>query len=157
MGIGNMETLGVELQLNSVAENGYFTGYASVFDHVDKQQDIMLAGAFAAAVEGVEKVKLLWQHDVLQPIGRIEYMEEDDHGLYVEARLLLDVQQAREAYALLTGGAIGGLSIGYNVSDSVLDYDSGIRLIRAVDLYEISLVTFPANERARVERVKHLV
>jgi uncharacterized protein len=149
-----METLGVDLQLNSVAENGYFTGYASVFDHVDKQQDIILSGAFSLAVAEPQNVKLLWQHDVVQPIGRIEYMEEDDHGLYVEAKLLLDVQKAREAYALLTGGAIGGLSIGYNVNDSMLDYDSGIRLIRSVELYEISLVTFPANQLARVDKVK---
>ena len=151
-----METLGVELQLNSVAENGYFTGYASVFDHVDRQHDVMLAGAFENATVNPDVVKLLWQHDVTQPIGRIEYLEEDSHGLYVEAKLLLDVQKAREAYALLTGGAIGGLSIGYNVTDSVLDYDSGIRLIRSVDLFEISLVTFPANEKARVDRVKSL-
>ncbi len=151
-----METLGVDLQLNSVAANGYITGYASVFDNVDRQRDVILAGAFNNAVAEPKNVKLLWQHDVTQPIGRIEYLEEDNHGLYVEARLLLDVQKAKEAYALLSGGAIGGLSIGYNVNDSVLDYDTGIRLIRSVELYEISLVTFPANEMACVEKVKSL-
>ena len=149
-----METLGVDLQLNTVADNGYFTGYASVFDHVDRQHDIILAGAFAQAIEQPQDVKLLWQHDATQPIGRIIHMEEDDHGLYVEAKLLLDVQKAREAYALLTGGAIGGLSIGYNVVESVFDPETGIRLIMAVELYEISLVTFPANEKARVEKIK---
>lgn len=149
-----METLGVELQVNSLAENGFFTGYASVFDHVDRQQDLILSGAFESSVRKPQKVKLLWQHDVTQPIGKIEHLEEDDYGLYVEARVLLDVRRGAEAYSLLKSGAISGLSIGYNVKDSILDYDSGIRLIRSIELYEISLVTFPANEMAEVQRVK---
>ena len=149
-----METLGVELQVNTLAENGYFTGYASVFDHVDRQQDVILAGAFEASVGKPQNIKLLWQHDPTQPIGKVEYAEEDDYGLYVEARLLLDVQKGREAYSLLKNNAISGLSIGYKVKDSIYDYDTGLRLIRKIELYEISLVTFPANEMAQVVGVK---
>jgi HK97 family phage prohead protease len=149
-----METLGVELQVNTLAENGYFTGYASVFDHVDRQQDVILAGAFEQASGKPQSIKLLWQHDPTQPIGKVEYAEEDDYGLYVEARLLLDVQKGREAYSLLKNNAISGLSIGYNVKDSIYDYDTGLRLIRKIELYEISLVTFPANEMAQVVGVK---
>jgi len=72
----------------------------------------------------------------------------------VEARLLLDVQKGREAYSLLKNNAISGLSIGYKVKDSIYDYDTGLRLIRKIELYEISLVTFPANEMAQVVGVK---
>lgn len=151
-----METLGVNLQVSTLAENGYFTGYASVFDNADSQRDVILAGAFASAAGKPNKIKLLWQHDVIQPIGKVEYVEEDDYGLYVEALLLLDVQKGREAYSLLKNKAISGLSIGYNVKDSIYDYDSGLRLIRSIDLYEISLVTFPANEMAVVASVKEI-
>jgi HK97 family phage prohead protease len=150
----NMETLGVDLEISALAQNGYFAGYASVFDHIDRQQDIILSGAFTSAVREPENVKLLWQHDVTQPIGKIVHIEEDDIGLYVEGRLLLDVQKGAEAYSLLKNDAISGLSIGYNVKDSVYDHETDLRIIRSIDLYEISLVTFPANERAKVASVK---
>lgn len=149
-----MENLDCNLQLKTLADNGYFTGYASVFDHLDRQQDVVLSGAFNSAIKAPKTVKLLWQHDPATPIGTINYLEEDDYGLYVEAKLLLDVQKGREAYALLKNGAINGLSIGYNVKDYVIDTESGIRLIKAVNLYEISVVTFPANEMAEVRTVK---
>lgn len=102
------------LQVKALGADGTFAGYASVFDIVDNQKDIMIKGAFSATLkQGAGAVKLLWQHQQDEPIGVFERMFEDSVGLYVEGRLLLDVQKANEAYALLKAGAVSGLSIGY--------------------------------------------
>ena len=99
-------------------------------------------------------MKLLWQHNAAEPVGVFDLIREDSYGLYVEGRLLLEVERAQEAYSLLRSGAVKGLSIGYKVRSASLDPETGIRLIKALDLYEISLVTFPANELALVSEVK---
>lgn len=147
--------LAVSLELKSVDAGGRFAGYASVFDVVDNQRDIMLRGAFADSIaKGVSHIKLLWQHQQSEPIGVFDRMFEDEVGLYVEGRLLLGVQKAKEAHALLKEGAISGLSIGYSPTKYRIDNDTGVRLLAAVDLWEVSLVTFPANAQANVTVVK---
>jgi uncharacterized protein len=140
------------LEMKSLSETGVFAGYGSVFDRVDSQRDVVVRGAFAATLDKrrPSDVKLLWQHDVLEPIGVIEELFEDDIGLYVKGRLLLDVARAREAYALLKEGVVKGLSIGYSPLRYSIDPDSGVRMLKAVELWEISLVTFPANDAAQI-------
>ncbi len=145
------------LHLKSLDTQGRFAGYASVFNVVDSQRDIMLRGAFHHTLgQRVSSIKFLWQHQQEEPIGVLDRMFEDERGLYVEGRLLLEVQRAREAYALLKSGAVNGLSIGYSPVRYRIDAESGIRHLAAVDLWEISLVTFPANEAANVTVVKHV-
>lgn len=129
-------------------------GYASLFGLSDQGGDIVLKGAYASSLarlarDGV-KVKMLWQHDPLQPIGIWDEVREDDKGLWVRGRILSDVAQGREAEALLTAGAIDGLSIGYRTVKSVKD-DRGKRLLAELDLWEVSLVTFPMLRQARVQ------
>ncbi len=142
-------------QIKSMQEDGSFAGYASVFGIVDSQSDVIMKGAFSRTIkERVGEVKLLWQHQVDEPIGVFTRVAEDSHGLYVEGRLLLELQRGLEAYALLKNQAINGLSIGYTVREADYNPDIGVRLITDVDLWEISLVTFPANEAAVVMRVK---
>ncbi|TAE34232.1 MAG: HK97 family phage prohead protease [Alphaproteobacteria bacterium] len=142
-------------QLKELDTQGVFCGYASVFDVVDGQRDVVKRGAFHDSIQqGTQGIKLLWQHAMHEPIGVIEELKEDVRGLYVRGRLLLEVERAREAYALLKSGAVTGLSIGYTPTRYRIDPDSGIRMISAIDLREISLVTFPANEQARVTVVK---
>ena len=142
-------------EMKSLGEDGVFAGYASVFNLVDSQQDIVLPGAFARSLKLRDApVQLLWQHQQDQPIGVIESLTEDKHGLFVRGRLLLAVAQAREAYALLKARAIRGLSIGYQVRRARRDATNGARLLQDLDLREISLVTFPANEAAQVTVVK---
>jgi HK97 family phage prohead protease len=149
--------LDFNLQVKSLDDAGRFAGYASVFDVVDSQKDIILRGAFAETLKGrVGAIKMLWQHQQDEPIGIFERMFEDARGLYVEGRLLLDVAKAREAYALLKEGAIGGLSIGYSPLKYRIHEKSGVRLLSAVELWEISLVTFPANEAAKITVVKRM-
>ncbi len=143
------------LSLKQLDEEGEFAGYASIFDTVDGQKDIIRPGAFSRTLgEKSHNIKLLWQHKADEPIGVLNRIREDVKGLYVEGRLLLDVQRAREAYALLKSGAINGLSIGYSVREFEFDSDSGIRTISDMDLWEVSLVTFPANSEAGITAVK---
>ena len=148
--------LSCALDIKSIDHQGRFAGYASVFGVVDNQRDMMLAGAFKHTLSGrTGEIKLLWQHQQSEPIGVFDTIFEDKHGLYVEGRLLLDVQRAKEAYALLKEGAVSGLSIGYSPVRYKTDSKTGIRLLAEVELWEISLVTFPANEVAGVTVVKH--
>jgi uncharacterized protein len=149
------ELLIPELQLKSVDEQGRFAGYASIFGVVDSQNDRMQSGAFRETLKDKSNaIRLLWQHNFEEPIGVFTLLQEDARGLYVEGRLLLDVQRAKEAHALLKAGAICGLSIGYVPVKYHIDPQSGVRVLEEVALYEVSLVTFPANAQATVQTVK---
>ncbi len=143
------------LELKSLGADGSFAGYASVFGVVDNQQDVVAPGAFKASLkQRSQPVQLLWQHQWEEPIGTIEALFEDKHGLYIRGRLLMEVARAREAHALLKAGVIRGLSIGYSVKRSTRSRETGIRTLHEVELWEVSLVTFPANEAAQVTVVK---
>lgn len=132
--------------------NNYsFEGYASVFNKIDAHQDILQKGAFGML--DPRKIKLLWQHHQDEPIGVIDEIYEDNHGLYVKAKISALSQRGKEAYHLMQMGAIGALSIGFNIEDYNFT-QSGARLIKAVKLFEVSLVTFPANDEAIITSVK---
>jgi HK97 family phage prohead protease len=147
--------LAFALELKSLDGQGRFAGYASVFNVVDSQRDVIMRGAFQHTVKGrAGAIKLLWQHQQEEPIGVFDKMFEDARGLYVEGRLLLNVQRAKEAHTLLKAGAISGLSIGYSPLRYTIDAATGIRKLAEVELWEISLVTFPANAAANVTVVK---
>ena len=125
-----------------------FAGYAAVFDRVDRGGDVVRKGAFAGASADVP---LLWQHAPGTPIGRIERIGEDAHGLRVIGRLSGETQAGREAGALLRAGAIRGLSFGYRVK---AHRRGAARVLTALELVEISLVTFPMQPLARVHAVE---
>lgn len=133
---------------------GVFSGYAAVFDRVDQGRDSIAKGAFARSLEerGVSGIKLLWQHDPMVPLGSLMRLYEDAHGLFVEARLNLDVERSRDAYALIKSGAIDGLSIGYRVRQA--EAGNAVRRLIDIDLWEISLVTFPMQGAARINGMK---
>ncbi len=142
-------------EVKSLAMDGTFAGYASVFGVVDSQRDVVHPGAFKASLKSrLQPVQLLWQHQWQSPIGVIESLFEDARGLYIKGRLLMEVAQAREAYALLKAGVIRGLSIGYSVKRAKRNIDTGVRELLDVELWEVSLVTMPANEAAQVTVVK---
>ena len=94
---------------------------------------------------------MLWQHDPTRPIGVWDEVREDGKGLWVKGRLLPDVAQAREAAALIQAGAIDGLSIGYRTIRAERD-TQGRRVLAEVELWEVSLVTFPMLREAKVDR-----
>ena len=124
-------------------------GYASLFGQSDKGGDIVQKGAYAASLARGKGIKMLWQHDPAQPIGIWEEVREDERGLWVKGRLLLDVARGREAAALIGAGAIDGLSIGYRTLRATKN-DRGQRLLQELELWEVSLVTFPMLPSARV-------
>jgi uncharacterized protein len=128
-------------------------GYASLFGECDQGGDIVERGAYAASLKrlasGGRRVRMLWQHDPTEPIGIWDAVHEDARGLFVKGRLLLEVARAREAAALIGAGAIDGLSIGYRTLRASKD-GQGRRLLSEVELWEVSLVTFPMLPKARV-------
>jgi hypothetical protein len=139
-----------------VGLDGAFSGYASLFGVVDLGRDLVMAGAFRDTLDrrGPRGVKMLWQHDPRQPIGVWEVIEEDSRGLFVAGRLDLAVAKAREAHALMRSKAVDGLSIGFRTERARTEPCSGIRRIERLDLWEISVVTFPMLPGARVAHVK---
>lgn len=141
--------------LKSLNAAGTFKGYASVFGVIDGHRDMMMPGAFRQSLSKKHDIKLLWQHKPEEPIGIFTHISEDARGLYVEGKILMDVARGKEAYSLLKSGAIRGLSIGYTATEYDYDDDTGVRFLHAVDVWEISLVTFPANEQALVTDIKH--
>lgn len=128
-------------------------GYASLFGVSDQGGDVVLAGAYRKSLDRLRaegrQVKMLWQHDPAQPIGVWDDIREDAKGLWVRGRILADVAKGREAAALIAAGAIDGLSIGYRTITAEKD-TKGQRLLREVELWEVSLVTFPMLPQARV-------
>lgn len=154
--------LNVPLKIKSVSETGEFEGYGSVFGVEDSYGDAVMKGAFLRSLtEWTAKGRLpsmLWQHKMSEPIGIYTEMKEDEHGLYVKGRLLIDDDPlAKRAYAHLKAGSLGGLSIGYILRDYEYDKSIGIYKLKDIDLWEVSLVTFPANEEAQVTNVKTML
>jgi HK97 family phage prohead protease len=140
------------------AEDGTVEGYGSVFDVQDSYADVIEKGAFAKSISTHKSAKsmpaMLWQHDSSQPIGVWTSMSEDDNGLRVTGRLAMDTVKGKDAHALLKMGALNGLSIGFMTKQYRYDEETDIRTLTEVDLWEVSLVTFPANTQARVTQVK---
>lgn len=136
-------------------------GYASVFGNVDAYGDVVAAGAFLKTMqEHKEKgtmPKMLLQHDAFNslPIGRWEEMHEDATGLYVKGKLF-NTSAGRDTYEVLKEGGVDGLSIGFRPVEYAMraNPEDPKRTLKAVQLLEVSVVTFPANEKARVLQVK---
>jgi uncharacterized protein len=139
----------------ALSDGQVIEGYASLFGLTDQGGDAVLPGAFAASLERLaakgDKVRMLWQHDPTRPIGVWDEIREDQTGLWVKGRLLPEVAQAREAAALIQAGAIDGLSIGYRTIRAERD-QKGRRALAEVELWEVSLVTFPMLPQAKVDR-----
>lgn len=155
----NIQRKTFDFQVKSVEADGAFSGYLAVFGNVDSYGDRILPGAFAKSLASIasagRKVPVLWQHEWDSPIGAFDSLAEDGTGLYVTGHLLkADVARAREAYALIKSGVISGLSIGYQTVQARAA-EEGVRDLLELRLWEGSLVTFPANEAARVDAVKH--
>jgi uncharacterized protein len=141
----------INIETKSIDETGMFAGYASMFNVVDSMGDAILPGAFRETLKENQSIKLLWQHDATQPIGYFTKIEETLKGLYVEAKILTDLPKGKEAYNLICSGVIDSLSIGFQVEDFF--YGNTVRYIKKLKLWEISVVTFPANKDAKITKV----
>jgi HK97 family phage prohead protease len=136
---------------------GEFEGYASLFNLPDLGRDVIEPGAFARSLarRGPSGIRLLWQHDPSEPLGHWLSLIEDQRGLKVRGRLAMAVKRAREVHALMRAGAVDGLSIGFRTIRSRAD-PRGQRRLLEIDLWEISIVTFPLLPQARITGVKTL-
>ena len=137
-----------------IDESGRFAGYASVFGRLDESGDIVMAGAFrkSLAKRGRERVRMLFQHDPKEPIGTWETIAEDGFGLWVEGRLTGGVPRADSLRRLIERRAVDGLSIGFRTVKANREAGTGHRRLTEIDLWEISIVTFPMLDAARISQ-----
>jgi HK97 family phage prohead protease len=145
----------IKSQQDNVAS---FTGVAST-NEIDQHNDVIEAGAFlpiARKLDGNPDVLMLRDHDRSQVIGGWKSFTQQNHQLIVEGELCLEVEKARETYALLKRGYLGGLSVGFNADKDGVTFDqkSGRRTVKRAILKECSIVAFPANKGAQVYSVK---
>jgi HK97 family phage prohead protease len=140
----------------SVTSDGAVEGYASLFGEVDQARDMVMPGAFTQTLQnrGLRRIPMLFQHDPSEPVGIWLELREDWRGLWARGRLIPEVARGRELLALVREGAIDGLSIGYRTVRGRIDPKTRIRRLYQVDLWEISIVTFPLLAGARIEAVK---
>lgn len=150
--------IAVPFNLKKLTGSGQFEGYGSVFGNTDSVGDIVEPGAFSVSLDNHRSKgtmpALLLHHDSRRPCGVYKTMLEDDHGLFVAGQLLVNTTDGSDAYELLQAGALNGLSIGYRTVDEEFDRQNGVTKLKEIDLWEVSLVTFPANDQARVGSVK---
>ncbi|MDO5769448.1 MAG: HK97 family phage prohead protease [Psychrobacter sp.] len=155
----DLKTKDVNFEVKAVSDDGLFSGYCSVFDVIDSYGDVVKKGAYAETIKAWQAKNkmppILWQHNRGEVIGVWTKLYEDEHGLYGEGRLLVnDVARAKEAHALMKHGAIDGLSIGYRVKKWSYNEDDEVLELLEIDLKEVSVVTFPANEDSLIDNVK---
>ena len=146
-------------EVKAVQEDGFFSGYASVFGNEDSYGDIVVKGAFADTIADWKArgkmPPILWNHKPDEPLGVYTLLQEDEKGLYVEGRLLVnDVVRAREIHALMKAGAVDGMSIGYSTVEYNYNKETDVTELLKLKLWENSIVTFPANDLSRIESVK---
>jgi uncharacterized protein len=150
-----LKHLPIVFDAKAVSDTGEFSGYASTFGNVDNGYDVVMPGAFANSLKmrPASAIKMLWQHDPAQPVGYWTDAAEDEKGLFVKGCILKDVQRGAEAYTLMKAGVIDSMSIGYRALEA--DWtQGGVRQLKEIGLFEISLVTFAMNEQATVTTVK---
>lgn len=140
----------------SLAGDGTVEGYASLFGEIDQARDMVMPGAFTQTLQsrGLRRIPMLFQHDPAEPVGIWLDLHEDFRGLWARGRLIPDVARGRELLALVREGAIDGLSIGYRTVRAKIDPKTRVRKLYQVDLWEVSIVTFPLLNGARVRAVK---
>jgi len=150
------EAFSAEIELKADGDEGTFTGLASTFGNMDLTRDIIEPGAFAKSLKKrpARRIKMLFGHNVDEPIGVFKAVEEKKEGLFVEGKLILDVQRAKETHALMREKALDAMSIGFRTVVDEFDSDKRVRTLKEIELFEISIVVFPANERARIRTVK---
>lgn len=150
----------VLIDLKELSEDGEFEGYGSTFGNVDQGMDLVEPGAFKRTLKAkkLPQIKMLRDHNTRQIIGQWLELSEDDRGLKARGRLFIKetdhVPLARETYTLMRAKALDAMSIGYRTVKAAYDETSGVRRLKELDLWEISVVTFPMNDLAKVGGVK---
>jgi HK97 family phage prohead protease len=157
-GVEKVEIKNTKFELKASGEN-YFEGYASVFNNIDSHDDIIEAGAFTKTIkENKNRIKILWQHDMKEPIGLPEVMEEDSKGLYVKGKISM-TDTGRKALTLIQDGVITEMSIGFDIVKK--DYrkvnNKDVRVLKEIKLWEFSPVTFASNNLAKIVKLNQMI
>jgi hypothetical protein len=147
----------ISTQIKAESEKNIVSGYGSIFGNVDSHNDIVMKGAFAKTLkERKSKIKMLWQHDLKEPIGKMLDMYEDEKGLFFQAKVS-DTDMGKKAMILMRDGVIDELSIGYHTIKEDYDSKKNVNYLKELKLYEISTVTFASNPLAQLTDVKALL
>lgn len=146
----------IPLQIKELSETGQFEGYAATFGNIDLGNDVIAPGAFAKTIKEKTNHPILWGHSSREVIGVNKSYVEDSKGLKVTGQLILEVQRAKEAYALMKNDAVKGLSIGFDTIVQEYNSDTDIRTLKEIKLWEYSLTPFPMNPEAGVTAVKSI-
>lgn len=146
----------LDFDLKELTAEGEFEGYASTFGNVDQGRDVVEMGAFAKSLSRrpAKRVKMLLYHDTRRPCGVWDSIAEDSRGLKVKGRVLLSTRDGKDAYELMRAGALDAMSIGFRTLTDEHDRAANVRRLKELDLFEISIVTFPMNDRATIGAVK---
>jgi HK97 family phage prohead protease len=145
-----MELKSIALEVKATDE-GVIEGYGSIFGNIDAYGDRIDQGAFRESLTK-RKPKMLWQHDMADPVGSWDEVREDDAGLFMRGRIAVKSTRGRDAYELVKAGAFDGLSIGFRATDWEMEGNN--RVLKSIDLYEVSLVTMPANALATITDIR---
>ncbi len=153
-----IKALDFPFDVKQVDDEGTFEGHGSVFDVLDHDREVVVRGAFAKTlVERKGKIKLLWSHKAWEfPLGVWADLREDERGLFVKGQLAIKATQPRDVHELMKLGAIDGLSIGFKTIKAETDDETRVRKLTEIELWEVSLVMFPANSQATVATVKDM-
>ena len=147
-----------KFELESADESGEFSGYAAVFGNKDRGSDIIEKGAFSKTIrEDFDRIKILSQHtDCELPIGKPLELREDDKGLFIRGKIS-DTAKGRDIQTLMKDGVLNELSIGYDAVEFDYDSEQGVRRLKEIKLWEVSIVTWAMNDQAKIDEVKSLV
>jgi uncharacterized protein len=148
----------LEFKFASADNAGEFSGYAAVFGNVDSHQDVIQPGAFADSIASHKAAgtmpPLLWAHDQTKPVGKTLSLSEDQRGLLMHGKLNLATTAGRDAYGHVKARDMSGISVGFKVPAGGALYARNARTLQRIAIHEVSLVTMPSNDRARIHEVK---
>lgn len=147
-----------KFELESTDESGEFSGYAAVFGNRDSGGDIIEKGAFSNTIrEDFDRIKILALHnDCWLPVGKPLELREDDKGLYIRGKIS-DTSMGRDIQTLMKDGVLNELSIGYDAVEFDFDSDGGVRHLKEIRLWEVSIVTWAMNDQAKIDEVKSVM
>lgn len=146
-----------KFELENSDESGEFSGYAAVFGNRDSGDDIIEKGAFSKTIrEDFDRIKILALHnDCWLPVGRPLELRENERGLFIRGKIS-DTSMGRDIKTLLRDGVLTELSIGYDAVSFDFDKDDGVRHLKEIRLWEVSIVTWAMNDQAKINEVKSL-
>lgn len=151
-----MRQLDLSVRFEAPTDTGLIRGHAAIWDERNGHNEVLKRGAFAMSLRR-HKIRntrplMLWAHDQSEPIGVWDSVTEDERGLAVSGKIVTETRRGQEALALLKAGALDGLSIGFIIREQ--SRKKKTRILKQIDLKEISLVALPSAPGARIESVR---